>query len=99
MKLPEGKENVIAENPSPTRSVMKIWIDRDGKQATVKKLLEALSECQQGKLAQDIEEMLAVELTSNLSVVDGVQAMSMEDQKKSKHIVQWTCPLLHQLLN
>jgi hypothetical protein len=92
LKLPEGKENVIAENPSPTRSVMKIWIDRDGKQATVKKLLEALYECPQGGLADSIEQMLGVELTSNLSIVDGVQAMSMEDQKKSKHIVQWTCP-------
>ena len=98
MKLPEGKENVIAENPSPTRSVMKIWIDRDGKQATVKKLLEALYECPQGGLADSIEQMLGVGL--ELSVVDGFQAISIEeDQKKSKHIVQWTCPLLHQLLN
>ena len=91
MKLPEGKENVIAENPSPTRSVMKIWIDRDGKQATVKKLLEALYECPQGGLADSIEQMLGVGL--ELSVVDGFQAISIEeDQKKSKHIVQWTCP-------
>jgi hypothetical protein len=98
LKLPEGKENVIAENPSPTRSVMKIWIDRDGKQATVKKLLEALYECPQGGLADSIEQMLGVGL--ELSVVDGFQAISIEeDQKKSKHIVQWTCPLLHQLLN
>jgi hypothetical protein len=91
LKLPEGKENVIAENPSPTRSVMKIWIDRDGKQATVKKLLEALYECPQGGLADSIEQMLGVGL--ELSVVDGFQAISIEeDQKKSKHIVQWTCP-------
>ena len=83
MKLPEGKENVIAGDPNPTRSVMNIWINRDGRHATLKKLLEALTECQQGGLVHRIEQMLDVELKSD--IVDGVQNMHVTEPKKSKH--------------
>jgi hypothetical protein len=86
LQLPKGKENVIAEkSDNPTRYVMNVWIDRDGKQATVKKLLEALNECEQGGLAHTIEKMLGVELKLGCDVVDAVRNMHVEEPKRSKH--------------
>ncbi|CAB4002729.1 alpha-tubulin N-acetyltransferase 1-like [Paramuricea clavata] len=87
LKLPEGKENGIAENQNnPTRFVMNIWIDRDGRLATVKKLLEALMECGQGGLVHKIERMLCVELKHNYDIADGVENMHVDEEKKNEAI-------------
>ena len=84
LKLPEGKQNIIAEkNDSPTRYVMNNWLDRDGKQATVKKLLKALKECEQAGLAHRIEQMLGVELEDENDLIDGIKNVHLE-QNKSK---------------
>ena len=86
LKLPEGKENVIAENhENPTRFVMNVWIDRDGRLATVKELLKALEECGQRGLVHKIERMLCVEL--NCDIADGVENMHVEEENKSKHCI------------
>jgi hypothetical protein len=88
LELPEGKENGIAENhANPTRFVMNIWIARDGRPATVKKLLEALMECGQGGLVHKIERMLCVELENNCDIADGLENMHVEEEKKSKHCI------------
>ena len=85
LKLPEKIENIAERNDNPTRYVMNTWIARDGKQATVKKLLEALSECGQGGLAHKIEKMLGVELKLGCDVVDAVANLHVEEPKRSKH--------------
>ena len=87
LKLPEGRQNIIAEkNDNPTRYVMNNWLDRDGKQATVKKLLKALKECEQAGLAHRIEQMLGVELEdeNDHDLIDGITNVRLEQNNKSK---------------
>ncbi|XP_028394607.1 uncharacterized protein LOC114518814 [Dendronephthya gigantea] len=102
LKLPEGKEDVIARRDgSPTRQVLNAWIDMHGKKANVSKLLEVLEKCKQGGLVYKIEQKLGVELPeqqcasadiepeqqrAHADIVDGVQNMNVRGNRKGKPI-------------
>ena len=64
---------------------MRFWILRDGEQATVKKLLEALKECEQDDVAHRVEQIVGIELKDELDVAGAVANICVEEPKESKY--------------